>query len=110
MGGSEAEFEPQPAKSNRRYRSLVITHYQQNPRTAGRVIDGLASIVTPDDNKLHTLNPTATHIWERARSGCSVDELVKAVCERFDVSPEQAARDVEAFCADLLARGILEAT
>src|SRR5438045_8214719 len=41
----------------------LMRRYRRNPQTAGRVIDGQAFIVTPDDNKLHTLNGAATQLW-----------------------------------------------
>ncbi len=84
--------------------------YRQNPRTAGRIIDGLAFIVTPDDNKLHTLNATGTAIWELTESPRSLDEIVAALAARFDVDGERARADAIGFCADLCARRILEAT
>ena len=33
-----------------------MARYRRNPQTAGRIIDGQAFVVTPADNKLHTLN------------------------------------------------------
>jgi hypothetical protein len=84
--------------------------YRQNPRTAGRVIDGLAFVVTPDDNKLHTLNATGTEIWRQAETACTLDELAAALARRFAVEPAQARGDAGRFCSDLVARGILEVT
>ncbi|MBI4511685.1 MAG: PqqD family protein [Deltaproteobacteria bacterium] len=85
----------------------VIT-YRQNPRTAGRVVDGLAFVVTPDDNKLHTLNGTGALIWQLAENGCTLDEIVSAITSRYSVEPERARQDAETFATDLLRRRILE--
>ncbi len=82
--------------------------YRQNPRTAGRVIDGLAFVVTPDDNKLHSLNATATYIWQLTETGRTVAEVAASLANRFDVDPDRARGDVARFCEDLRARGILE--
>ncbi|WP_428261167.1 PqqD family protein [Haliangium sp.] len=81
--------------------------YRRHPQTAGRVIDGLAFVVTADDNKLHTLNAAATRLWELAASGCTVeaaaDELVR--CYRVD---RATAREDAARClAELVGRRIL---
>ena len=81
--------------------------YQQNPRTAGRVIDGLAFIVTPDDHKLHTLNATGTHIWELAAKGCTLPEVADSLSKRFQVDEASARSDAERFLDDLVGRGIL---
>jgi hypothetical protein len=82
--------------------------YRQNPRTAGRVIDGLAFVVTPDDNKLHSLNVTGTFIWQLAETGRTVGEVAAFLARRFDVPAERARGDAARFCEDLRERGILE--
>lgn len=83
--------------------------YRRNPQTAGRVIDGLAFVVTPENNKLHTLNATATSVWEMAGRGCSVDDAADALVAQFEVDRATALRDVERCLQDLVARQILVA-
>lgn len=82
--------------------------FRQNPRTAGRVIDGVAFVVTPDDNKLHTLNRTGSHIWMLAEQGCTLDQIAEALVARFEVDRDRALGDARSFCDDLVRRGILE--
>lgn len=82
--------------------------YRHNPRTAGRVIDGIACVVTPNDNRLHTLNAAGTAIWVLAQSGCTLEDMVVALVSRFKVDEGRARADAERFCADLIARGLLE--
>lgn len=84
--------------------------FSRNPRAAGRVIDGQAFVVTPDDNKLHALNATGTRVWELAASGSTVDDLAAALAARFDVDAARAREDASIFCEDLVKRGILVAT
>jgi hypothetical protein len=88
----------------------TMERFRQNPRTAGRVVDGLAFVVTPDDNKLHTLNKTGTHIWTLAEHGCTLDEVAASLAARWQgkVDPERARADAAVFVTDLVARGILE--
>ena len=85
----------------------MLVKYRRNPQTAGRVIDGLAFVVKPDDNKLHTLNATATDLWNLAASGCTKEEAAAALTKRYQVSEEQALRDVKCCFDDLVARQIL---
>jgi hypothetical protein len=82
--------------------------YRQNPRTAGRVIDGVAFIVTPDDNKLHSLNATGTEIWVLTETNRTVSQVADALSRRFRVDHARALDDAARFCADLCERGILE--
>lgn len=83
------------------------TRYRRHPQTAGRIIDGLAFVVTADDNKLHTLNATATRLWQLAASGCTADDAADELTARFEVEREVARRDAERCLADMTARRIL---
>ena len=83
--------------------------YRRNPQTAGRVIDGLAFVVTPDDNKLHTLNATATLLWQLAsrHDGCTVEQAADALVERYTVDRKTALQDAEICFGDLAIRQIV---
>ena len=85
-----------------------MAEYRQNPRAAGRVIDGQAFVVTPDDNRLHTLNAAGTEVWQCARAGCSLEQATDALTRRFAVDSERARADATHFLEDLVRRGILE--
>ncbi|MBP8805198.1 MAG: PqqD family protein [Kofleriaceae bacterium] len=84
-----------------------MARYQRNPQTAGRIIDGQAFVVTPDDNKLHTLNGAATLLWTLAASGASVDDAAAALCREYEIDDATARTDAAACLDDLVARQIL---
>ena len=84
-----------------------MTRFFSNPHTAARVIDGLTFVVTPDDSKLHTLNPTATCLWQLAKEGCNLEEATQKLMSLYEVDHEQAKRDVEICFEDLVHRAIL---
>lgn len=84
-----------------------MRRYRRNPQTAGREIDGQAFVVTPDDNKLHTLNEAATCLWRLAASGLSADDAAAALCAEYEIDSATARRDAEACLDDLVARQIL---
>lgn len=83
--------------------------YKKNPHTAGRIIDGLAFIVTPNDNKLHTLNATATRLWQLAAEELTAEVAADDLCSRFQVERADALRDAHVCLRDLVARRILVA-
>jgi hypothetical protein len=87
----------------------TMRRYRRNPQTAGRVIDGQAFIVTPDDNKLHTLNGAATTLWTLAARDISADDAAAALCEEYDIDRETAVRDAAACLDDMVQRQILVA-
>jgi hypothetical protein len=74
---------------------------------------GGACIVVPlgervvDFNGLITLNETGRALWERLTVGCALGELVDTLVRDFEVTPDDAARDVQAFMDDLRAKNLL---
>lgn len=81
--------------------------YRRHPQTAGRIVDGLAFVVTADDSKLHTLNGTATRLWQLAAQGCTVEEAADDLSARYQADPDTARRDAERCLRDMVARRIL---
>ena len=53
------------------------------------------------------LNETAAFIWERLSSGQTRDEIVKSLCEEYDVLEDVAAESVERFIEKLRTEGML---
>ena len=86
----------------------VMRRYRRNVHTAGRVIDGLAFVVTPDDNRLHELNGSATRLWQLAgERDVTEDDCVAALVEVYEVDEATARRDVSTLLDDLVTRQIL---
>jgi len=84
-----------------------MARYRRNPQTAGRIIDGQAFVVTPDDNKLHTLNGAATILWTAAAQGTSVEDAAALLVREYEVDDATAREDAAACLGDLVARRIL---
>ena len=65
-------------------------------------------------NKMITLNETAAFLWKEAEQKTAVQgdfttaDLCKALCEEYDVSPEQAMTDVEATIASWREAGVIQ--
>ena len=64
-------------------------------------------------NKMITLNETAAFLWQQAESlttqngAFSAAELCKALCDEYDVSPDQAMTDVTNTIDEWLKAGVL---
>lgn len=77
-----------------------------------RVVD--SAVLTPFGKKLArfngmmTLNKVGAFIAEQLQEERTLDELVDAVVERFDVDRETASRDAAAFIEELRANGALD--
>lgn len=66
-------------------------------------------------NKMITLNETAAFLWENAERLThehglfNAGELCKALCEEYDVSPEQAMTDIDNTLSSWKEAGVIEA-
>jgi len=58
-------------------------------------------------NGFVNLNKIGVFLWQRLEKGCSMEELVSAVTEKYDVDEGTAAKDAEAFISALREKDIL---
>ena len=59
-------------------------------------------------NGLIILNDTAAFAWELLAIERSMDELISAMAERFDVTFERVSADVHTFVEEITRLGLLE--
>jgi Coenzyme PQQ synthesis protein D (PqqD) len=59
-------------------------------------------------SKYFATNRTGTFLWERLRTGATRTELVRAMCDRYSIDPQQARREVDSFVSQLASSGLLE--
>jgi hypothetical protein len=64
-------------------------------------------VITADAQSTHVLNKTAAFIWEACDGSSGTAEIVARLCERFEVSYEEASADVGQFVEDMLRIGLL---
>lgn len=58
-------------------------------------------------NGIFTLSPTAALIFQTISEGGEEADATAALCEQFDVSPEEARADVRSFLDSLAQFGII---
>ncbi len=66
-------------------------------------------MVLPGRSEVKVLNPVAIKVFAMLDGTHSVEAIVAAVTEEFDVNGEQASTDVEAFLGVLSSNGLLAA-
>ncbi len=79
----------------------------KHPQAAWRIIDGEAIILSVDTKVLRGLNPVGSRIWELIDGQRSLAQITDVVVQEFAVAPADAERDVRAFIAILLERGLV---
>ena len=53
------------------------------------------------------LNETGAFIWERLSGGLSLESIVQALCETYEVDELSATASVQSFCQTLRQEGVL---
>lgn len=71
--------------------------YKINPKVAYREIKGEVFIVDTESSFLHKLNETASFIWKCIKKGLEEKEIVENLIDEFDVSYEEAKKDLVEF-------------
>jgi hypothetical protein len=80
---------------------------RRSPNSAYRTYDGQATIVLPDRAEVNVLNPIGSIVWDRMDGTRTVAQLIEAVVEEYEISPEQARRDVLEFIETLRQHGMV---
>lgn len=60
-----------------------------------------------DMDNIFTLNDTGAHVWHRLDGALTLAGIREAVVDAFDVSAEQAWRDIHALVEDLAGAGLI---
>ena len=86
--------------------------YVRAESVVSRVIAGETLIVpvrrgTADLASLYSFNPTGNTIWQALEKPKTIDELVNLLAETYDVSAEQARRDVDSFLEEAQNMGLV---
>jgi hypothetical protein len=59
-----------------------------------------------DLDSIYSFNPVGSDVWALMESEKSVGEMVVWITDHYEVSPEQAEKDVEEFLSELLEAGL----
>ena len=79
----------------------------RSKNVAARMLGGEMMIMSPRDATLFNLNEVGSVIWQAADGQTPLDAIVTRLCDEFDVTPEVARQDAEAFVQELAGHGIL---
>lgn len=86
---------------------FAAKYIAQNPDTPARSINGSAVVITPHDSTLHTLNGTATFIWERADGRKTLGEICAELLATFEVEENTAQADAGRFVKEAVEKGLM---
>lgn len=71
-------------------------------------LDGGTVLLDLDTSRYFGLNAVGLVVWEALAQPSTADELCRKVCERFDVTPDKCAQDVDRLLSDFIDRRLIE--
>lgn len=74
----------------------------RNERLVWRDVAGEVVILAQDSGAFHVLNGPASLIWTCADGDRDLDEIARALCDKYEVPLDQARSDTEEFCQELV--------
>lgn len=83
----------------------MTIEYDAHPDVAQREIEGELLLLTPNDDVLYTLNGSGRLVWERIARGDGLATITDELVSVYGIPIEVARTDVQAFVAELEAKG-----
>ncbi len=77
----------------------------RHPSVVDRLVDNEAVLVMPEQGVINVLNEVGARVWNLIDGRRRVEEIVRLICEEYDVSADRAAEDVIEFLGQLAQRG-----
>lgn len=71
-------------------------------------VDGEAVLLSLDEGCYYGLDELGTRIWKLIHQDLDRDQVVAAIVAEYEVEPEQARGDLDAFLSDLRESGLIE--
>lgn len=72
-------------------------------------IDGEVVVINLETGAYYSLEGPAADVWDAMTSAGNLDDIVRVVCERYDVPPEKATSDVQRFLEELCGEDLVVA-
>ena len=78
-----------------------------NPDAVGHIVDDQAVVVVPEHGSVKVFNEVGTRIWECIDGKLTIAEIIKLICDEFDIDLTTAEEDVLAFTNNILEMDII---
>jgi hypothetical protein len=89
--------------------------FQKDKNLVTRSIAGETIIVpvrsgVSDMEHIHVLNEVGSRVWDLLDERIPISQIVDAICAEYEVSPEQAARDIDELLHNLETAALIHPT
>lgn len=80
-------------------------HFKKNPDVSWQIVEGQAVLIHNRLGEIQVLNDVGSVVWEHLEDG--IDKLTEIIASEYDVSVEEARKDIESFILDLKEAGAI---
>ena len=92
---------------------ILAEYFTKKDDCVAREIAGETVIVpiksqVGDLNSIYTLNELGTMIWKLIDGQTGISQIMEAVCREYEVTPDEARKDIFAFLSDLESVGLIQ--
>ena len=84
-----------------------MPHIDSN-KTLWREVDGKVVVLLISSGNFIELNKTGSTVWKFLAEGKTVDGIVSAMLETYNVAREELVSDVNAYIGQMVSRGLLQ--
>lgn len=78
-----------------------------NPSVVGRMVDGEAVLVLPDQGQVKVLNQVGARFWSLADGSRTIAQIAQAICDEYDIDLARAEADALEFFTSLNDKGVV---
>jgi hypothetical protein len=83
------------------------TIHPNHANVLAKVVDGEAILINVGTGTYYSLTGIGGRVWQWIEADKSIDEMVLALTRNYDVTPEDALKDISALVADLTTEGLV---
>jgi len=80
---------------------------KKSKNVAYRIIDNEAVIVIPEKGIVRVLNKVGSEIWELSDGKRKISEIVSFISDKFNISIEEANKDIVEFIQELVEKEMI---
>lgn len=73
-----------------------------------RTIEGETVVLNRETDQIHTLNPTASLIWEMLEKQSDMDAIIEKLTSSYSISADTAATDLNKMLQELIQLRLIE--
>lgn len=85
----------------------VSSVFEADPEVVASEVDDGAALLDLRSSQYYGLNPVGAFVWSRIQTPATLEDIVAAVADAFDVDPSECRADIARLLEDFESAGVL---